>query len=89
MISNDSGPLYIASLMGKPTFTIYGPTNPLFHLPLGSKHNYIRHLISCSPAETEKYCFTNAGRDGCPSFECMNQLKVDEVYENWKLLLKI
>lgn len=80
MISNDSGPIHIASILSKPTFTIYGPTNPNFILPLGDSHSYIQKKISCSPQNNQHYCFTNAGRNGCPSFECMNQLKVNEVH---------
>ena len=78
-ISNDSGPLQIAALLGKPTFTIYGPTNPEYHLPFGNHHRFIQKIIECSPPKGEKFCFTNAGRDGCPSFECMNLLSVEEV----------
>lgn len=80
-ISNDSGPLQIAALLGKPTFTIYGPTNPLMHIPFGKDHRYIQKEIKCSPKPGEKFCFTNAGRNGCPSFECMNRLTFDEVYD--------
>lgn len=80
-LSNDSGPLYIASIFGKPTFTIYGPTNPEFSIPFGRNHGYIQKLINCSPEKDKQYCFTNAGRNGCPSFECMNLLQVKEVYD--------
>ena len=79
-IGNDSGPLYIAGLLGIPTFTIYGPTNPLFHLPFGENHDYIQSNLKCVPRSNEKLCFTNGGRMGCPSFECMNQLSVDTVH---------
>jgi ADP-heptose:LPS heptosyltransferase len=78
-ISNDSGPIQIAAMLGKPTFTIYGPTNPEYHIPFGNHHTYIQKIIECSPKTGEKFCFTDAGRDGCPSFECMNQLSVYEV----------
>lgn len=80
LIGNDSGPVHIASLLGLATFTIYGPTNPLFSSPSGSFHTYIQKKIKCSPPKEKQYCFTNAGRNGCSSFECMNQLTVDEVY---------
>jgi ADP-heptose:LPS heptosyltransferase len=80
-ISNDSGPLYIANLIGKPTFTIYGPTNPEFSLPFGRHHGYIQKIISCSPEKGKQYCYTDAGRNGCPAYECMNQLTVNEVYK--------
>lgn len=79
-VSNDSGPLYIAAMLGKPTFTIYGPTNPLFSIPFGDNHSHIQKMIKCSPIINMQYCFTNAGRFGCPSFECLNLLEVDEVY---------
>jgi ADP-heptose:LPS heptosyltransferase len=78
-IGNDSGPVHIANLLGKPTFTIYGPTNPAFHKPLSGKNNYIIQRIKCSPGNGEKMCFTMGGQIGCPSFECMNLLSVDQV----------
>ncbi len=79
IVANDSGPLYIANCLGKPTFAIYGPTNPAYHVPLGNGHRFVQKIIKCSPAE-QKYCFTNAGRRGCPAYECMNLLSIDEVH---------
>ena len=76
-ISNDSGPLYIANLLGKPTFTIYGPTNPDYSLPFGKFHKFVQKKISCSPNGTQ-YCYLQAGLN-CPSYECMIQLSVEEV----------
>ena len=76
-ISNDSGPLYIANLLGKATFTIYGPTNPDYSHPFGKAHAYIRKKIKCSPINTQ-YCYTLGGIY-CPSYDCMNFLTVDEV----------
>jgi ADP-heptose:LPS heptosyltransferase len=82
LIGNDSGPVHIANLLGKPTFTIYGPTNPLFHKPLEGRNKYIIKEIPCSPKLTEKMCFTCAGRIGCPSFECINKLSFKEVKDS-------
>jgi len=79
-IGNDSGPIHIANLLGKPVFTIFGPTNPSFHLPKSGLSGYITKKIVCSPKVNEKLCYTNGGRKGCPSFECMNQLSVDKVF---------
>ncbi len=79
LISNDSGPIYIANFMGKPTFTIYGPTNPVYHLPFGKNHQFYQTVIKCSPDKNSKYCFTDAGRNGCPSFECMNMITVSDL----------
>jgi ADP-heptose:LPS heptosyltransferase len=80
LIGNDSGPVHIANLMKKPVFTIYGPTNPSYHQPKSGLSSYIVKKIVCSPKVNEKLCFTDGGRKGCPSFECMKQLSVDEVF---------
>ena len=78
LISNDSGPIHIASILNKPTFTIYGPTNPVFHIPYGKYHGMIQKKIECSPAPDKKYCYTRGGLY-CPAYECMNQLSLEEV----------
>jgi len=78
-IGNDSGPVQIANLLGKPSFTIYGPTNPDMHKPLKGENRYIIKKLDCSPKEAEKWCHTYGGMINCPSFECMNLLEYDEV----------
>lgn len=84
LIGNDSGPIQIASLLGKATFTLYGPTNPKFTLPIGMHHGFYQNIIKCSPISSQNLCFKDGGRYGCPSFECMNQLSVEKVYEKIK-----
>ena len=86
-ISNDSGPTYIASMMGKPTFIIYGPTNPKFSLPFGINHKYYKKELFCS-AKEEKICFTLGGIN-CPSYECMNLISVDEIEESINNFIKV
>jgi ADP-heptose:LPS heptosyltransferase len=78
-IGNDSGPIHVANLIGIPTFTIYGPTNPEYHKPLEGLNNFIIKKIRCSPGKNEKVCLTNGGRNGCPSFDCMNLLDTETV----------
>ncbi|MHB8579931.1 MAG: glycosyltransferase family 9 protein [Ignavibacteriaceae bacterium] len=86
IIGNDSGAIYIASIFGKPTFTIYGPTNPTYSLPFGERHDFIMKEIECSPGINVQYCVTDAGRK-CNSFECMNMLKLEEVSKKVNLFL--
>ncbi len=86
-ISNDSGPLQIAALVGVPTFTIYGPTNPEFHLPYGKFHQFIQKRLKCSPT-SEKYCAENGG-DSCPHLDCLELLSVDEVFKETVKFVKI
>lgn len=78
-IGNDSGPLYLANILGSATFTIYGPTNPRYSVPFGQSHSYVAKEIKCSADYNFQMCFTNGGREGCPSNECMHLLSVDEV----------
>lgn len=87
IISNDSGPLYIANMLGKKTFTIYGPTNPEFSKPYGEEHKIINNKLPCSPEKDKQYCYTFAGYY-CPDYLCMNQLTVDEVLVNVYKLIK-
>jgi heptosyltransferase-2 len=86
-IGNDSGPVHIANLLGKPTFTIYGPTNPDFHKPLIGKNNFVNFKVKCSPGKEEKMCYTLGGQIGCPSFECMNILSVGKVKQELEKFL--
>lgn len=87
LIGNDSGPVHIANLLGKPTFTIYGPTNPDFHKPLNGQNQYIINQITCSPEKSEKMCFTLGGVY-CPSYECMHGLDIKRVEDKINRFLK-
>jgi heptosyltransferase-2 len=78
-VGNDSGPLYLAAYFGKPTFTIYGPTNPDYSKPLGKYHSHVRKDLKCSPNQ-KQYCFLSAGRD-CPNNICMQLLGVNTVFK--------
>jgi ADP-heptose:LPS heptosyltransferase len=86
IISNDTGIIYIASLLGKSTFTIYGPTNPEYSLPFGKYHRFVQKKIECSPKKGEQYCYLEAGKK-CPLYECMNRLSVEEVYEGLNIFI--
>lgn len=76
-ICNDSGPIYLACLLGKATFTIYGPSNSLYSMIPGENHKFIRKELKCTP-KTEKACFTLEGIY-CPAYECMDLLSFDIV----------
>ncbi len=79
LIGCDSGAVNIASLLGKPTFIIYGPTNPMFHLPYGDHHEYIYKESAISPKINEKYGAEDAGRKN-PELDFMGSISVEEVY---------
>jgi len=80
VVANDSGVIYISNLLGIPTFTIYGPSNPSFHQLKNITSGYIQKQLPCSPGPDEKLCFTDGGRKGCPAFECMRRIDVQSVH---------
>ncbi len=65
VVANDSGPMHIASVLGTPTISIHGPTNPELQGPYGNKHETILlndiNCIVCNLLEcpNNKICFKN------------------------------
>jgi heptosyltransferase II len=70
LVTNDTGTMHLASLLGVRTVSIFGSTEPLLTGPLGPGHVVLRHQVECSP------CFL---RD-CPlDFRCMKAIEAIEV----------
>lgn len=75
-VSNDSGPMHIATAVGTPVVAIFGPTVQGFGFsPLG-KSAIVEKEMKCRPCSLH-------GGDNCPKghFECMKGIPVDEVFE--------
>ena len=70
-VSGDTGPLHVASLVGVPTVSLFGPTDPLRTAPRGPHHSTIRRVLDCSP------CFART----CPlgHHRCMADISPEEV----------
>ena len=70
LLTNDTGTMHLAALLGVPVVAIFGSTEPRLTGPLGNGHIILRHHVECSP------CFLRE----CPiDFRCMKALSVDEV----------
>jgi heptosyltransferase II len=70
LLTNDTGTMHLATLLGVPVVAIFGSTEPRLTGPLGSGHDVIRHQVECSP------CFLRE----CPiDFRCMKAVTVEEV----------
>src|SRR5436190_7576838 len=70
LLTNDTGTMHLASLLGVSTVAIFGSTDPRLTGPLGDCHIIVRHQVECSP------CFLRK----CPiDFRCMKAVGVDEV----------
>jgi lipopolysaccharide heptosyltransferase II len=70
LLTNDTGTMHLAALLGVPVIAIFGSTEPRLTAPLGNNHTILRHHVECSP------CFLRK----CPiDFRCMKAVSVDEV----------
>ncbi len=65
LLTNDTGTMHLAAMLGVPTVAIFGSTEPLWTRPLGDGHRVIRQHVECSP------CFLRE----CPiDFRCMREI---------------
>jgi heptosyltransferase-2 len=79
LLTNDTGTMHLATILGIPVVAVFGSTEPYLTGPLGSARHIIRHHVECSP------CFLRE----CPiDFRCMKAVTVDEVAEAVSSLLK-
>lgn len=49
LITNDSGPLHIACVVGTPTVSFFGPETPFLYGPVGDNHHVFYEDLYCSP----------------------------------------
>lgn len=87
-LGNDTGPTYIAEALKVPVGVFFGPTNPVYSAPRGTKCVIIRKMVECSPVDLHQYCFDEPGvlcRLG--THECMNSISAEEAFEALKPIL--
>ncbi len=70
LLTNDTGTMHLATLLGVPVVSVFGSTEPSLTGPLGQSSMVVRHQVECSP------CFLRE----CPlDFRCMKAVSVEEV----------
>ncbi len=70
LLTNDTGTMHLAALLGVAVVAIFGSTEPRLTGPLGDGHIVLRHHVECSP------CFLRE----CPiDFRCMKAVSAHEV----------
>ncbi len=70
LLTNDTGTMHLAGMLGVPVVAIFGSTEPLATGPIGEGHTCLQHRVPCGP------CFLRE----CPlDFACMNKVGVEEV----------
>ena len=84
-ITNDSGPMHIATAFDVPTLAIFGPTTrELGFFPYGEGHRVMEIKdLACRPCALH-------GSKKCPEghFKCMKDILPDTVFENAKEMLE-
>jgi lipopolysaccharide heptosyltransferase II len=79
LLTNDTGTMHLATVLGVPVVAVFGSTEPCLTGPLGNASHIIRHQVECSP------CFLRE----CPiDFRCMKAVTVPEVVEAVSSLLQ-
>src|SRR5207344_3009645 len=69
LLTNDTGTMHLAALLGVPVVAIFASTEPALTGPLGNAHIILRHHVECSP------CFLRE----CPlDFRCMLAIAPEE-----------
>lgn len=83
-VSNDSALMHTAAAMKVPCVVIFGPTNPKWVYPYGTRYRMVRLGLSCSP------CFYYSARPlTCArgDFACIEGVSVDQVLRTARQLL--
>jgi heptosyltransferase-2 len=72
LLTNDTGPMHIASAFHVPVVAIFGPTDWRTTSPFGSAHAIVRQPVDCAPCLLRE----------CPiDHRCMTRVTVDQVHE--------
>jgi len=72
LLTNDTGPMHIASAFQVPLVAIFGPTDWRTTSPFGSAHAIVRQPVDCAPCMLRE----------CPiDHRCMTRVSVEQVYE--------
>jgi len=81
LIGNDSGLSHLASYMGCPTLSIFGPSDPIRWHPIGPCYRVItsKH-VSCSP------CFEKTIHN-CDNNDCLTTISVHDVLNDFISLI--
>jgi len=78
-IGNEAGPMHLACISGIPVVGIIGPTNPGRTGPFGNNFIIVRKEVYCAPCKERN----------CKKMDCMKLIKVDDVLEATKKILKL
>lgn len=79
-VTNDSGPMHIASALGVPTVAVFGSTEPRLTGPLNALSRVVRRQVPCSPCFKRECVFGH--------YDCLASITADTVLSASRELLK-
>jgi heptosyltransferase-1 len=80
-VTNDSGSMHVAASLGKPTVSVFGPTNPVHIGPYERPESVVRVDLPCSPCNYRRL-------SQCPfDHACMKQVTSEMVVERARKIL--
>lgn len=79
VVSNDSGPLHIASSVGARVIGLFGPTSVLITGPYKAKNSYI--------IQEDVGCAIPCYKQGCSDLRCMKAVTVDTIVKEIKKII--
>lgn len=74
LASNDTGPVHLASALGRPTLALFGPNTPALYGPLAPGSRALHKALPCSPCLTAD----NYRSSPCRLHVCMASIAVGE-----------
>lgn len=91
-IGLDSGLMHIAVALNKPTFTIWGASNPKLYGYewMGERHKVISLNLPCAPCSSWLNANTNrvSNPNQCPDFKCIKEISVEMVTKELDSFIK-
>ena len=84
LVSNDTGPVHLASALSVPVLALFGPNTPVLYGPLSPGSRAFFRALPCSPClTTESY-----RSSPCRIHTCMASLSTGEVVAALEALLR-
>ncbi len=84
MVTNDGGPMHVASAVNTPVVALFGPSPHERFGPLGKDNLIISKNYPCSPCPQ----FVKGQTPGCSDNHCMQAITVSEVFEKVKIMFR-